>query len=107
MLVAMLRQQCGAIGSIIHDGCHLVAHLTTSGVAIRLYGRGKRDQGEQETPNHWLQLRMLEDALDYNGDPSNSERYPVWFAQHPLRTAALSRTGIIARRTPGDRSVST
>ena len=85
MLVATLRQQCGATGSVIHDGCHLVAHLTTSGVAIRLYGRGKRDQGEQETPNQWLQLRMLEDALDYNGDPSNSERYPVWFAQHPLR----------------------
>lgn len=25
--------------------------------------------GEQEMPNHYLQKRMLEDALDYNGDP--------------------------------------
>ena len=90
MLVAILRQRCAAADSVTHDGYHLVAHLPTSGVPIRLYGRGKRDQGEQETPDRWLQLRILEDALDYNGDASNSERYPVGFAQTPLRRVPRS-----------------
>ena len=92
MLVATLRQRYDASGSVTHDGYLLVAHLTTSGVAIRLYGRGKRDQDEQETPNQWLQLRMLGDALDYNGDASNSERYSRWFPQPPLLRATRSRT---------------
>ena len=65
----MLLQRCGTADSVIHQGYLLVAHLPTSGVAIRLYGRGERDRGGQEITDSWLQLRVLEDALDYNGDP--------------------------------------
>ena len=36
---------------------------------VRLFDRGAPDRGEQDIPDRVLQLRMLEDALDYNGDP--------------------------------------
>ena len=36
---------------------------------VHLFDRGTPDRGEQEMPDRVLQLRMLEDALDYNGDP--------------------------------------
>ena len=39
------------------------------GVKVHLSDRGAPDRGEQEMPDQVLQLRMLEDALDYNGDP--------------------------------------
>ena len=39
------------------------------GVEVRLFDRGAPDRGEQDIPDRLLQLRMLEDALDYNGDP--------------------------------------
>ena len=32
-------------------------------------GSGESGRGEQDVPDRVLQLRMLEDALDYNGDP--------------------------------------
>ena len=34
-----------------------------------MFDRGSSERGEQEIPDRVLQLRMLEDALDYNGDP--------------------------------------
>ena len=43
--------------------------METSGVEVRLFDRGSAVRGEQEIPDRVLQLRMLEDALDYNGDP--------------------------------------
>ena len=39
------------------------------GVEVRLFDRGAPERGEQEMPDRLLQLRMLEDALDFNGDP--------------------------------------
>ena len=36
---------------------------------VNLFDRGARDRREQEAPDQWLQLRMLEDGPDYNGDP--------------------------------------
>ncbi len=43
--------------------------MENSGVEVRLFDRGSSARGEQEMPDRVLQLRMLEDALDYNGDP--------------------------------------
>ena len=36
---------------------------------VQLFDRGSSGRGEQEMPDRVLQLRMLEDALDYNGTP--------------------------------------
>ena len=43
--------------------------MESNGVEVQLFDRGSPDRGEQEMPDRLLQLRMLEDALDYNGDP--------------------------------------
>ena len=40
---------------------------------VQLFDRGSAGAGEQSMHDRVLQLRMLEDALDYNGGP----RYPV------------------------------
>ena len=39
------------------------------GVEVRLFDRGTPDRGDQDMPDRVLQLRMLEDALDFNADP--------------------------------------
>ena len=36
---------------------------------VQLFDRGSPQRGEQEMPDRLLQLRMLENALDYNGAP--------------------------------------
>lgn len=43
--------------------------LESRGVEVHLFDRGAAARGEQEMPDRVLQLRMLEDALDHNGDP--------------------------------------
>ena len=43
--------------------------MESTGVEVQLFDRGSPERGEQEMPDRMLQLRMLEDALDYNGDP--------------------------------------
>ena len=43
--------------------------MEASGVEVFLFDRGDPGRGEQEMPDRVLQLRMLEDALDFNGDP--------------------------------------
>ena len=43
--------------------------LEAQGVDVRLFDRGAVERGEQEVPDRVLQLRMLEDALDFNGSP--------------------------------------
>jgi len=43
--------------------------MENSGVEVHFFDRGIQGQGEQRVPDQWLQLRMLEDAVDYNGDP--------------------------------------
>jgi len=58
-----------AAGSIPPEMSQLWNRLENSGVGVNLFDRGARDRGEQQSPDQWLQLRMLEDALDYNGDP--------------------------------------
>ena len=58
-----------AAGSIPPRMQQLWNRLESGGVEVSLFDRGSSDRGEQETPDRILQLRMLEDALDYNGDP--------------------------------------
>ena len=43
--------------------------MENRGIEVHLFDRGAREQGEQGVPDQWLQLRMLEDGLDHNGDP--------------------------------------
>ena len=58
-----------AAGSIPLEMRQLWNRMESSGVEVRLFDRGSSARGEQEMPDRVLQLRMLEDALDYNGDP--------------------------------------
>ena len=58
-----------AAGSIPPEMRQLWNRMESSGVEVRLFDRGSAVRGEQEMPDRVLQLRMLEDALDYNGDP--------------------------------------
>lgn len=58
-----------AVGSIPPELRQLWNRLENSGVVVELFDRGTTSGGEQEMPDRVLQLRMLEDALDYNGDP--------------------------------------
>ena len=58
-----------AAGSIPPDLEQLWNRLEGQGVEVHLYDRGSSNRSEQQVPDQWLQLRMLEDALDYSGDP--------------------------------------
>ena len=58
-----------AAGSIPPEMRQLWNRMESLGVEVRLFDRGSADRGEQDMPDRLLQLRMLEDALDYNGDP--------------------------------------
>ena len=58
-----------AVGSVPPEMRQLWNRMENEGVEVRLFDRGSPERGEQEMPDHVLQLRMLEDALDYNGDP--------------------------------------
>lgn len=58
-----------ATGSVPPELRQLWNRMEAMGVAVRLFDRGSPERGEQEMPDRLLQLRMLEDALDYNGDP--------------------------------------
>lgn len=58
-----------AAGSVPPEMRMLWNRMENSGVEVKTFDRGGRDRGEQETPDQWLQLRMLEDGMDYNGNP--------------------------------------
>jgi hypothetical protein len=58
-----------AAGSVPPEMRHLWNRLESQGVEVHLFDRGNMGSGEQEMPDRVLQLRMLEDALDYNGTP--------------------------------------
>ena len=58
-----------AAGSIPPEMRQLWNRLENFGVEVRLFDRGNPERGEQDMPDRVLQLRMLEGALDYNGDP--------------------------------------
>ena len=58
-----------AVGSVLPERRQLWNRLDSLGVDVKLFDRGEPGRGEQNMPDRVLQLRMLEDALDYNGDP--------------------------------------
>ncbi len=58
-----------AAGSVPPEMRQLWNRMESRGVEVHLFDRGSPERGEQEMPDRVLQLRMLEDALDYNGNP--------------------------------------
>ena len=58
-----------AAGSIPPEMRGLWNRMEARGVEVALFDRGQPDRGEQEMSDRLLQLRMLEDALDFNGTP--------------------------------------
>lgn len=58
-----------AVGSIPPPLRHVWDKLRRQGVAVELYDRGETDRKEQEVPDRLLQLEMLRDGFDNNGDP--------------------------------------
>lgn len=58
-----------AAGSVPPQMRHLWNRLENQGVEVKLFDRDDPGRSEQDMPDRILQLRMLEDALDYIGDP--------------------------------------
>ena len=58
-----------AAGSVPPELRQLWNRMENQGVEVSLFDRGDPMRGEQDMPDRILQLRMLEDALDYSGDP--------------------------------------
>ena len=58
-----------AAGSVPPEMRQLWNRLENKGLEVNLFDRGQVERGEQDVPDRMLQLRMLEDALDYNGNP--------------------------------------
>ena len=58
-----------AAGSVPPELRALWNSLSREGVEISLFDRGAVERGEQQTPDRVLQLQMLRDFADYNGDP--------------------------------------
>ncbi|MDE0146277.1 MAG: NYN domain-containing protein [Nitrospira sp.] len=58
-----------AAGSVPPEMRHLWNRMESNGIQVQLFDRGNPGSREQEVPDKFLQLRMLEDALDYNGTP--------------------------------------
>ena len=62
-------ERAQAAGSLPPEMRQLWNRMESLGVKVKLFNRGGSGSGEQEMPDHYLQKCMLEDALDYNGDP--------------------------------------
>ena len=58
-----------AAGSVPPEMRALWNRLSAEGVAVELFDRGAVERGEQQSPDRILQLQMLRDFADYNGDP--------------------------------------
>lgn len=58
-----------AVGSVPPEMEQLWNRMENKGVDVRLFDRGSVNRGEQEMPDRILQLQMLEDGFDHNGDP--------------------------------------
>ena len=62
-------QRAIAAGSVPPGLRQLWNRMESNGVEVQLFDRGSPERGEQEMPDRLLQLHMLEDALDFNGNP--------------------------------------
>ena len=58
-----------AAGSVPPAMRQLWNRMESMGVEVKLFDRGSPEGAEQDMPDRLLQLRMLEDALDNNGNP--------------------------------------
>ena len=58
-----------AAGSVPPEMRQLWNRLENEEVEVNLFDRGDPSRPEQQVPDQVLQLRMLQDALIYNGDP--------------------------------------
>ena len=58
-----------AAGSVPPELRYLWNRLESPEVEVKLFDRGTVGRGEQNMPDDWLQLQMLADGLDHNGDP--------------------------------------
>ena len=58
-----------AAGSVPPEMRQLWNRMENKGIEVELIDRFAHGHGEQEMPDRVLQLRMLEDALDIDGDP--------------------------------------
>ena len=62
-------QRALAAGSVPPEMRQLWNRMEEQGVQVQLFDRGDPRRGEQEVPDQALQLQMLRDALEFNGDP--------------------------------------
>lgn len=58
-----------AVGSVPPEMEQLWNRMENKGIEVRFFDRGSVNRGEQEMPDRILQLQMLEDGFDHNGDP--------------------------------------
>ena len=58
-----------AAGAVPPEVESLWNRMKQSGVDVHLFDRGGHDRGEQQVPDHMLQVRMLRDTMDHNGCP--------------------------------------
>lgn len=58
-----------AAGSVPPGLTQLWDRLKSAGLEVQLFDRGDSGRSEQEVPDQFLQLRMLEHAMDYGDDP--------------------------------------
>ena len=64
-----LVENAFAVGSVPPEMRQLWNRMESRGIRVELFDRGESRRGEQEMPDRLLQLKMLQDALDYNGHP--------------------------------------
>ena len=62
-------QKALAAGSVPPEMRQLWNRLESQGIEVLLFDRGAQGRGEQDMPDRMLQLQMLRDAADHNGDP--------------------------------------
>ena len=62
-------EKAAAAGSVPPQMQRLWNQMENQGMEVTVYDRGSSDRGEQEVPDNQLQLRMLRDAVQYNGNP--------------------------------------
>ena len=62
-------QKAFAAGSVPPEMLGVWNRMEAEGVEVEPFDPGDPARGEQQIPDHMLQLRMLTDALDYNGTP--------------------------------------
>lgn len=61
-----------AAGSVPPEMQRLWNKMRAQGMEVTIYDRGDSHRGEQEIPDNRLQLMMLHDTVEHNGDPGTA-----------------------------------